>query len=173
MSEASGMTPSRKGWVFWPILVVILAADYATKVAAVAALSPPGTPHRVLGNVVRLTLAFNRGAAMGLPLGSHAGQVLGFVGLAAAGVLFVWYLRTPGQEILLPATLALLVGGALGNAWQRILSARGVVDFVDVGVGNVRFWAFNVADAGLTVGVVLLLIHFWREDAQEDEAPTP
>ncbi len=161
------VTPRHKGRIFWPILGVLIVADYATKVAAVASLPPPGIPHRVLGNTVRLTLAFNHGAAMGLPLGPHARQILGVIGVLVAGVLFAWYLRTPREAILLPAALALLTGGALGNAWQRLFSTRGVVDFVDVGVGHARFWTFNLADAGLTVGVLLLLIHFWWEEARE------
>lgn len=165
----TGNTPSRKALIFWPILVGVLVADYVTKQLAVASLSPPGTPHRVLGNAVRLTLAYNNGAAMGLPLGSHAGQVLGVVALGVVAVLFGWYRRVAADEVLLPLTLGLLVAGALGNAWQRILSSRGVVDFIDVGAGRVRFWAFNVADAALTVGVVLLVIHFWRDEGLTEE----
>ena len=165
----AGNAPSRKALIFWPILVGILVADYVTKRLAVASLSPPGTPHRVWGNAVRLTLAYNHGAAMGLPLGSHDAQVLGVLALVVVVVLFGWYRRVEAHEILLPITLGLLVAGALGNAWQRILSSRGVVDFIDLGAGRVRFWAFNVADAALTVGVVLLVIHFWRDDGLTEE----
>lgn len=157
------MTLSRKARVFWPLAVSILVGDYVSKHAAAASLAPPGTPHDVVGTAVRLTLSYNRGAAMGLPLGSHSAQALGFLGLVVVVVLFVWYRRTAADELLLPAALGLLVAGALGNAWQRLLSPGGVVDFIDVGVGTLRFWTFNVADAGLTVGVGLLVIYMWLE----------
>jgi signal peptidase II len=154
---------SRKAWLFWPLVAAIVFGDWASKRAVVASLSP-GVPHDVVGNAVRLTLAYNQGAAMGLPLGSHSGQVLGVLGFGVVVALLLWYRRVGPDEILLPLTLALLTAGALGNAWERVFATHGVVDFVDVGAGTLRFWAFNVADASLTCGVVLLVIHFWRED---------
>ncbi len=158
-----------KARTFWPLLLFVLSADFVSKRLAVSHL-PLGVPPRpVLGDFLRLTLSYNRGAAMGLPLGSHVSGVLGLLGIGAAVFLFVWYLGAGSDRRLLGATLGLLTGGALGNAWQRLLSPRGVVDFIDVGVGTHRFWTFNVADSALTVGVLLLLLVFHRED-QEDEA---
>ncbi|HSY82348.1 MAG TPA: signal peptidase II, partial [Gemmatimonadaceae bacterium] len=52
--------------------------------------------------------------------------------------------------------LALLTGGAIGNVIDRVRWSRGVVDFVDLGVGSLRFWTFNVADVAVTVGAFLL-----------------
>ncbi len=153
-----------KARFFWPTLLFVLVADYVSKRLAVAHLSTAGPPHPVVGELLRLTLSYNRGAAMGLPLGSHVSGFLGVVGLLAAVFLVAWYLRLGGNQILLSSALGLLTGGALGNAWERLFSARGVVDFIDVGVGAHRFWTFNVADSALTVGVVLLLVVFWRED---------
>lgn len=159
---------SAKTRAYWLVVATILVADWVTKRAAVAALSPAGTPHRVLGNVVRLTLSYNRGAAMGIPLGSHASGALGILGLVVAVVLWVWYRRTPANRAWLGATLGLLTAGALGNAWERLFAARGVVDFIDVGVGTRRFWTFNVADSALTVGVVLLVLLLEAEDREPE-----
>ena len=161
-----------KARAFWPVFVFVVGADFVSKWLAAAHLPPVGTPHPVLGNILRLTLSYNRGAAMGLPLGSHVSVVLGLVGLVATAFLFVWYRKVGRDRVLLPLTLGLLAGGALGNAWQRLLSPRGVVDFIDVGVGAHRFWTFNVADSALTVGVVLLLFVFPHEEHEEGPRAT-
>jgi len=162
-----------KARLFWPTLLLVLVADFVSKRMAVAHLSTAGPPHRVVGDLLRITLSYNRGAAMGLPLGSHMSGVLGVVGVLAAAFLVAWYLRVPRDRLLLSTALGLLTGGALGNAWERLLSPRGVVDFIDIGIGSHRFWTFNVADSALTVGVVVLLIVFYQEDRARslDTAP--
>ena len=60
--------------------------------------------------------------------------------------------------------LALVCGGALGNLVDRVKSGRGVVDFIDVGIGAMRWPTFNVADMAVSCGAVLLAIVLWRED---------
>jgi signal peptidase II len=59
--------------------------------------------------------------------------------------------------------LALIAGGAAGNLLDRIISARGVVDFIDVGIGDSRFYLFNVADGGVSVGAAILAYVFWQD----------
>ncbi len=56
------------------------------------------------------------------------------------------------------------LGGAAGNLIDRLRSGRGVVDFIDLGVGSVRFWTFNVADSGVTIGACLLVVALWIEE---------
>src|ERR1019366_2252816 len=68
--------------------------------------------------------------------------------------------------------VAFVAGGAAGNAIDRLLSARGVVDFIDVGAGALRWPTFNVADIAVTCGAVALAISLWREDARRAPAPT-
>ena len=72
----------------------------------------------------------------------------------------------PGTPTPRPLRLAIaaVMGGALGNLVDRFRSPLGVVDFIDVGVGDVRFWTFNVADAAVSVGAVCLVILLWRRD---------
>lgn len=60
--------------------------------------------------------------------------------------------------------LGLVVGGALRNLVNRFWSARGVVDWIDIGIGEHCWPAFNVADIGVSVGALLLALVFWRED---------
>jgi signal peptidase II len=148
---------SKARW-FWPLALTLLFTDCATK-RAVEQRLPVGQPRPVVGEVVRFTLSYNTNAAMGLQLGGQSRRVvLSALTVAALLVLGVLYHRTRPSERLRVIGVALVAGGALGNLLDRIRSAAGVVDFIDVGVSHVRFWTFNVADMGITAGAILLLL---------------
>jgi signal peptidase II len=150
------MTWTRKARYFWPVTLVVLLTDCATKRVAEETLAPAHLPHAVLGDLVRFTLAYNPGGAMSLSFGSYSRPVLIVLAIVALLGLGALYRRFP-SGLALPATaLALVTGGALGNALDRLRSTRGVVDFIDVGLGATRFWTFNVADIAITLGAVLL-----------------
>jgi len=159
------MTWSPRARVFWPILVALLVADRTTKELAETYL-PEHTPHEVLGSFVRLTLTHNPGAAMSLSLGPYSRIGFSAAALVAIAILFRLYLATTATDRLRAAALALVVGGAAGNLLTRLMSPRGVVDFIDIGIPAWRFWTFNVADAGLTVGGLLLLRALWQETSE-------
>jgi signal peptidase II len=63
-----------------------------------------------------------------------------------------------------------VVGGAIGNLLDRIRLRDGVVDFIDIGVGDVRFWTFNIADTAVTLGAGLLVAALWAQDKALQEA---
>jgi signal peptidase II len=63
-----------------------------------------------------------------------------------------------------------VAGGAAGNLIDRVRSAQGVVDFIDVGVGATRWPTFNVADMGVSCGAIALAISLWMEDARRSRA---
>ena len=65
--------------------------------------------------------------------------------------------------------LAAITGGGLGNLVNRLLVPRGVVDWIDIGLGTVRWPVFNLADVAITVGAMLLVISFRREGKTESE----
>jgi signal peptidase II len=71
--------------------------------------------------------------------------------------LIVWYHARSGRSLLLSSALGLLLGGAVGNLIDRIRLGY-VVDWVDMGIGNVRFWTFNIGDAAITCAILLLLL---------------
>ena len=150
--------------VFWPILLTLLIADCASKELAETYLAPEHTPHEVIGSVVRLTLAHNAGGAMGLSLGPYSRIGLSLAALLALFVLGRLYVRTPATARLRAAALALVVGGAIGNLGNRLLSPRGVTDFIDVGFRSWRFWTFNLADAGITIGAALMIVVLSRRE---------
>jgi signal peptidase II len=147
---------------FWPLAVVLLVADCATKRVAESQLVPAHVSHRVVGDVVRLTLAYNADAAMGLSLGPYSRSGFALLAALALLVLGALYRRTHPADRVVAVGLALLMGGALGNLLDRLRSSAGVVDFIDIGVGQARFWTFNVADVGITLGAVVLIVAFGR-----------
>ena len=161
---------SKARW-FWPIVIALLVTDCATKRAVEHRLAL-GELKPVVGDVVRFTLSYNQNAAMSIDLGGASRRtVLSVLTIAALLVLGVLYHRTRPSERLRVIGVALVAGGALGNLLDRIRSSAGVVDFIDVGVAQVRFWTFNVADMGITAGAVLLLIALGLE--QHERALVP
>jgi signal peptidase II len=160
----------RKARWFWPVFATIVLADCSTKELVVSALGANPGPHAVIGDLLRFTLAYNRDAAMGLSFWGDSRIVFGALAVAALLVLFRLYRRTPSNAVLRAVALALVAGGALGNLLDRVRSARGVVDFIDVGVGGTRFWTFNLADLGVTTGALLLAIVLWREDRRVERS---
>jgi len=150
--------------LFWTAAISVVALDLITKQLAVTRLLPEHVPHQIVGNVVRLTLAHNPGAAFSMSLGPNSRYIFGAFALIALVILFrLFRLTNPGD---VPRTLALGLawGGAAGNLIDRFRSPLGVVDFIDIGVGDVRFWTFNIADSAVTVGALMLAWVLWRED---------
>lgn len=144
------------------VVAVIVALDLVTKLAAEAVL-PRSVGVPVVGGAVQLRLVFNSGAAFGLNVGEHSRWI--FMGLSlTAIVVLLSMLRTtrPGDQLRLYA-LAAICAGALGNLIDRVRSSRGVVDFVDVGVGTLRWPTFNVADMAVTCGAIALALSLWGE----------
>jgi len=152
---------SKARW-FWPLAIVLLVADCATKRVVESRLEL-GVPQPVVGETVRFTLSYNTNAAMGFQVGGDKRRlVLSVMTVTALIVLGVLYHRTRPADRLRVIGVALVAGGALGNLIDRVRSSAGVVDFIDVGVSNVRFWTFNVADMGITIGAILLMLALGR-----------
>ncbi|MEX2178723.1 MAG: signal peptidase II [Gemmatimonadaceae bacterium] len=155
--------------VFWGVAAGVIILDVVTKLLAEAHL-PLHVPREIIGRVVRFTLAYNPGAAFSMSLGPYSRVIFGAFAIIALAVL--WHLhRTSGPgDRLKPLALGLAFGGAAGNLIDRVRSSRGVVDFIDIGTADVRFWTFNVADSAVSVGAVLLAWVFFQEDRQQQRA---
>lgn len=163
------MRAARKALLFWPLVATLFLADCATKDLAESHLVP-SVPEEVVGDYVRLTLGYNPGAATGLTVGRHSRVVFSLGALVAIVILTRLYHRSDGARPGLVIAIALVVGGAAGNLADRVRSARGVVDFIDIGVGGWRFWTFNVADVGVVCGALLLAWYLGRDRPAPPEA---
>jgi signal peptidase II len=156
---------------FWLLILLVAAADAITKAFAVAHLVPRHLPHPIIGDVVRFTLSYNPGAAFGMHLGPASRWIF-----AALSVVIVVVLIRATADLTRISRLAafgvpVVVGGAIGNLLDRIRLRDGVVDFIDIGFGDVRFWTFNVADTAVTIGAGCLVIALWQLDkAQQQHA---
>ena len=135
----------------------ILVVDRLVKEALVARFVERGEPWPVeITSFFNLVMVWNRGISFGLFQGDETGRWI-LVALAAAIslLLVVWLARAAGM--LAAVALGLVLGGAVGNAWDRFQWGA-VADFFDVHAFGYHFWAFNVADMGISVGVGLLLL---------------
>jgi signal peptidase II len=164
MPDAPG---TKNAAVFWSAALSVIVLDVVTKILAVKLLVPPRVPHRIIGDVVRFTLAYNPGAAFSMSVGDKSRFVFGGFALIALFVLWWLYRTSKKGDIVRVAALALAWGGAAGNLIDRFRNPSGVVDFIDIGVGDVRFWTFNVADSAVSIGALTLAFVLWREDREK------
>ena len=116
-----------------------------------------------------LVLAFNSGAAFSFLAGADGWQRWLFVGVALiASAVMLWLLKRGGGSLFC-AGIALILGGALGNLYDRIVIGR-VVDFLLFHYREWQYPAFNVADSAITVGVALLIVDSFRQRHAETAA---
>jgi signal peptidase II len=147
---------------------VIMVLDVVTKRWALAELTAFDHGHELLGGLVPLTLAFNKGAAFGMRVSEDSRWFFIPVTILALVLLAVLYKQASDRDFLRISAISLVVSGAIGNLYDRVRWDRGVVDFlgpVDLGFWN--FPIFNVADMAITCGAILLAISFWLEEQEE------
>jgi signal peptidase II len=140
----------------WPaflgLAAVIVVADQLTKAWLVSFLQP-GESVNVVGDAIRLVFSQNNGGLFGLFHGQAI--VFGLVSLVVVALIVLYHARA-GRSMYLSITLGLLLGGAAGNLIDRLRLGY-VVDFVDAGIGSLRWYTFNVADTGISFAILLLL----------------
>lgn len=157
--------------LFWTTAAVVIVFDFITKLVAESALLHTPTV-AVFGDWFQLRLVYNRGAAFGLHVGTFSRWVFLGVAVVAIVVLARMSRTSPVGDRFRQLALGLVAGGAAGNLVDRIRSARGVVDFLDVGIGTLRWPTFNVADIAVSCGAIALALSLWREDSRRT-APEP
>jgi signal peptidase II len=159
------MNASRPWWLWLVLSFAVVAIDQATKLA-IQAHFRPGAQYLVT-DFFSLVLAFNTGAAFSFMRGAEGSRyVLSAVAVVAAAII-VWLLRRGGDRWYC-AGLALILGGALGNLWDRIVLGH-VVDFLLFHWRDWYYPAFNVADSAITIGAALLILDAFRRRSHEPE----
>jgi len=139
------------------LIPLTLALDQASKIAVARAFDSGALTGGPLLPILDLALRYNRGVSFSLlrqdgPLGV---ALLTAFALAVAGWLAIWLWRAKTR--MTAAGLGLIVGGALGNAVDRVLYGA-VVDFLDLHALGRNFFVFNLADAAISAGVALLIV---------------
>ena len=138
--------------VFGGVAVTVVIVDQLTKAWLVANVSA-GDVVNVIGDYVRLIFSQNSGALFGMF--SQNAVIFGIASLAVVALIIGYHARA-GRSLYLSIALGLLLGGALGNLLDRLRLGY-VVDFVDIGIGGIRFYTFNMADAAISTAIVMLI----------------
>jgi signal peptidase II len=157
-SRSTADVPAYRRREFVAVIVVVII-DQVTK-ALVRARFDLFDSTEIIPGFLNLTRIHNTGAAFGMLNGVDMPLktvVLALVAAAALIGLALYAASLPADERVTRFGLALIIGGAAGNLIDRV-GAGYVVDFVDVYFGSWHFWAFNVADAAITVGVSLMIL---------------
>jgi signal peptidase II len=166
-ATSTGPAAGRRWWRWLWLAVAVIVADLATK-AWVVAVFREGQELPVT-SFFSLVLAYNTGAAFSFLAGAGGWQRWFFAAIAvAASALLVWMLRRGGSRLLCLG-LSLILGGALGNLWDRVTLGR-VTDFLLFHYAGWSWPAFNIADSAITIGAACIILDSFRP--RRDEAPT-
>lgn len=143
------------------IASAVIVADQLTKLAATAWLAHG--PVEVLP-FLNFALVHNSGAAFGFLSTAGGWQKFFFVGIAALAtiVIVVMLRKVPRRDWFMQLSLSLILGGAIGNLLDRLIHGY-VIDFIDFYIGTWHFWTFNVADAAVSIGAVMLAMDAFNQ----------
>ena len=157
--------PRALHWFGLAGLIVIL--DRATKALVLQSFAPG--EGRAVTDFFNLVLVFNKGAAFSFLASAQGWQTFFFAAIAILASIVVSYLILKnGDKNLFCGGLGLILGGALGNLYDRLVYGH-VVDFLDFHAANLHFPAFNVADSAITVGAGLLIVESFLHHEPSDE----
>lgn len=150
------------GLVWLVLAVIIIAIDRNSKIWMMDHLQF-GEPVALLP-FLNLTLAYNTGAAFSF-LNSASGwqhYLLGGLAISVSAFIIAWLAKLPRNDYWHSIALSLILAGALGNAWDRLLYGH-VIDFVNFHLGDWHFAIFNVADSAICVGAFMLIVMWLRQ----------
>lgn len=120
----------------------------------------------VISDFVRMTYIENPGIAFGIRIGN--GMLFTILSVLVSVGICVYLFTHRNEPKTIRLSLSIVLGGAFGNLADRILFGH-VVDFVDVGIGSMRWPVFNVADAAVVIGMVILFLHLFIIDVKKKE----
>lgn len=119
------------------------------------------TVTNIIGDYLRFTPVYNTGSVFGGFQGNprvfHILQGIGII------VLSVYFWKSGTKSKLTTAGFALLLGGAIGNFSDKFFR-KGVFDFIDMGLGNVRWFVYNLADVYIFTGIIIFMIYLFNEE---------
>ncbi|MFU8797589.1 MAG: signal peptidase II [Gammaproteobacteria bacterium] len=149
-------------WLIFSLILII--ADRLLKDLVSDALSL----HEIIPitSFLNITLAYNTGAAFSFLNDAGGWQQYLFTGVAiiVSSIMVIWLYRLPSSDHFTASALALIIGGALGNLWDRLIFGH-VIDFIDFYILTWHFAAFNLADAAICLGAAILILTSFRKDS--------
>lgn len=153
--QFTGLDKSQLKWLWLALLTIVL--DFVTKQMAESFLVFR-EPVYILP-VFDLTLLYNKGAAFSFLANEGGWQrwLFTVIAIVFSFVLTIWLMKLKPTEKWLSIALALVIGGALGNLYDRVVYGH-VIDFIHLHWGPHYFPAFNIADSAISLGAVMLLI---------------
>lgn len=161
------MLPLPRFLLIGAVALVTYAADRVTKSLVVSSV-PLGEAREVVDGWIRIAHVRNTGAAFGTL--QERTSLLSILSVIAVLLILYYYRGLAARSAPIAATLGMQLGGAAGNLADRIGQGY-VTDFVDVGIpGGWRFWAFNVADSSIVVGIAVVTFLVWLEERRERTA---
>ena len=166
VTNASEATGAKLRWLWLAALVVVL--DLGTKAMATATLNY-GNPVPVMP-MFNLTLLHNTGAAFSFLAGAAGWQRWFFITLALVVSVFLvrWLKQLKADETWSAIAIALILGGALGNVYDRVVHGY-VVDFLHFYWNDYHFPAFNIADTAITIGAGMMILDIFRPSAESKD----
>jgi len=156
-------------WKMWiiPFLIgsITLILDIVTKYLVEAKLPWPNNLE-YFGGFLRISLVHNTGGVFGIFQGKA--HIFLIVSIIVLILMIIFWIFEKNKSMVFNITMSLITSGAIGNIIDRIMPSRiGVVDFISVGVDGVYRWpSFNVADACIVVGAILLIIVFHKSEKE-------
>jgi len=154
---------ARPWWHWLALSALVIVLDHSTKALIQQSLMPGET--RVIAPFFNLVLAFNSGAAFSFLADAGGWQREFFITLTiAVSIFLVWLMRRHPENRLLCLALSLILGGAMGNLYDRVMLGH-VVDFIQLHAGGHYWPAFNVADSAISTGAALLILDALRQPA--------
>lgn len=166
MQDSALSAPGSKNIKFFLIPVLIaFSLDQITKLLVANFLSPFDPPYEVVGSILRFKVAYNPYGVFSISFGpSYLYYIFHIV-----GILLFTYVGISQKTKFRVILFGLIVGGALGNVIDRI-RLKYVIDFIDMGIGNLRWFTYNLADAFIVVSaVILILSEFFRKSEKHQQ----
>ncbi len=141
-------------------IVSAFLVDQISKLLIVNTITPFDPPMNVIGTLLRFKLTYNPFGVFSISFGPN---ILYYV-LSIIGVVFLTIVGLSLKDRPGVVVFGIIIGGALGNIFDRVRLDY-VIDFIDMGFGNLRWFTYNLADAFITVGAIFLLVRelFFRK----------
>jgi len=158
--STSNIALKQRAKLFFLIVPAVFLADYFTKYLVQGTMIPYEEIIPVIDHLVKLRFIYNEGIAFGINPTFIPGWLLILIACSVAIIIILYIFYSQYDDRTGLVALCLIAGGATGNLFDRIVYGK-VVDFIEIGINNLTWPVFNVADISVTCGAVLLALRLF------------